>query len=1004
MRTPILVTGLMSLFFVARAAAKSEPAQGMPTDLPHHLILELSAEGPWALPEQGPLASALREVGFTHIGPLIDSVHVQVLRDLHELASAAWARDGRTGPAPSDLSLFFRVFLDGSVDVAAACERLGRTEGVELAYPAPGPALPPADPAPKTLDYRPSQTYFSSPSPTGLGLAFLQALPGGCGAGIAIADVEYSWRRTHEDLQNAGLTHVGLAEVDPFNDPNHGTAVLSILGGDENIFGVSGGAGHATLFTAAASTASGYSPANGIVAATAVLGAGDVLLIEQQACGPLAPGGLNGAAGCGAGLSAVPVEWNAAEYNAVAQATALGIIVVEAAGNGGNNLDDPVYLSRFNRATRDSGAIMIGAANPATLAAEAFSNHGSRVDVQGWGRGIVAAGYGDLFRPGDPNQTYTAVFAGTSGASATIAALAAGIEGVSLAVDGRTLSPQTLRATLVATGAPQTGTNLVGPRPDARAALAALRLVSGSVFDMQSLGAAAGAAVNGPDGIIAADLTGDDILDLVTASSAFGEIVIFPGLANGNFATPLTTSLSTAPNEIAADDLDIDGDLDLVATDTVTGRTTVWLNSDGLGTLVAGATIVSTGPVYSVATDDFDGDGIPDLLLGIPANGHVRFLLGVGDGTFTAQALVSTGSSSVPRGLVARDFDGDGNCDLAVAVSGFGAGVRTFIGDGTGNFTPRSAVNSVSASALACADVDSDGDLDLVASDFANLSVLVVTNDGTGSLTLAQTISTPFGFSATGARGVAVRDLSGDGEPDIVAVGPWDRAHVLPNDGMGRFSCEDVLFSTAATGTDSFGVALVDLAQDGALDVAVTHAGGAVGLFENRALFSPDGDSCRRGLVNARLCPVADVLFVDGSRGDARGVVSFAASSSANPVLSMAMPPAGPASSPFVLYAHVGPILRSDSLALPKNLGTVCFPNKLTGGLLSQTVTLANSIGFRSKLGTPLLGRVGAAPTTVMTLGNLGAGTYVLQGLIRDDGALRKGYSVTNLVELRVTP
>jgi len=717
---------------------------------------------------------------------------------------------------------------------------------------------------------------------------------------------------------------------------------------------------------------------------------------------------LSSAAGCGAGFSAVPVEWNSAEYNAIAQATALGIVVVEAAGNGGNNLDDPVYLSRFNRATRDSGAILVGAANPSTLAAEPFSNHGSRVDVQGWGQGIVSAGYGDLFNPGDPNQTYTSGFGGTSGASAMVAALVAGIQGVSLAVDGRTLSPLTIRSALVATGAPQSGVNVVGPRPDARSALSALRLSNGSVFDVASLGAAAGANPNDPDGIVAADLTGDDVLDLVTASVSAGEIALYAGLVNGTFAAPTLTPTATSPNALAADDLDLDGDLDVVATDTVTGRTKVFLNSDGFGTLVERTSIVSTGPVYSVATGDFDNDGIPDLLLGIPANYAIRFLLGVGDGTFTAQPVIFLGISSNPRGIVARDLDGDGDLDVGVAVSGSNAGVRTILGDGAGTFTPHSLVNSVSAGALACSDVDSDGDLDLVAADFANLSVIVVKNDGTGALTLAHTVTTPFGFSATGARDVAVGDLNGDGAPDIVAAGPWDRAHILPNDGKGQFGCEDILFSTAPTGTDSFGVALVDLGLDGALDFAITHQTGAgqgtVGLFENRALFGPDGDACRRGLVNARICPIADVLFVDGSRGDARGVVSFSASSGANPVLSMAAPPNGPASAPFVLYAKVGPILRSDSRALPKQLGTVCFPNKLTGGLLPQTVTLANSIGLRSKLGTPLLGRVGPAPTNVMTLGNLGAGTYVLQAIVKDSGALRKGYSITNLIELRVTP
>jgi hypothetical protein len=56
-------------------------------------------------------------------------------------------------------------------------------------------------------------------------------------------------------------------------------------------------------------------------------------------------------------------------------ATAKGVIVVEAGGNGADNLDDAVYnapagvfppgwKNPFNRANRDSGAIVVGAGAP----------------------------------------------------------------------------------------------------------------------------------------------------------------------------------------------------------------------------------------------------------------------------------------------------------------------------------------------------------------------------------------------------------------------------------------------------------------------------------------------------------------------------------------------------------------------------------------------------------------------------------------------------------------
>ena len=48
-------------------------------------------------------------------------------------------------------------------------------------------------------------------------------------------------------------------------------------------------------------------------------------------------------------------------FDAVNAATASGVIVVEAAGNGEMNLDNARYDDRFNRNVRNSGALFVGA-------------------------------------------------------------------------------------------------------------------------------------------------------------------------------------------------------------------------------------------------------------------------------------------------------------------------------------------------------------------------------------------------------------------------------------------------------------------------------------------------------------------------------------------------------------------------------------------------------------------------------------------------------------------
>ena len=64
----------------------------------------------------------------------------------------------------------------------------------------------------------------------------------------------------------------------------------------------------------------------------------------------------------------------------------------------------------------------MGAGQPPSSGAdrqrEGFSSFGSRIDLQGWGSGVVTTGYGDLYRApdrlSDPGFWYTGGFNGTS--------------------------------------------------------------------------------------------------------------------------------------------------------------------------------------------------------------------------------------------------------------------------------------------------------------------------------------------------------------------------------------------------------------------------------------------------------------------------------------------------------------------------------------------------------------------------------------------------------------
>jgi serine protease len=162
------------------------------------------------------------------------------------------------------------------------------------------------------------------------------------------------------------------------------------------------------------------------------------------------------------------------------------VIIIEAAGNGAEDLDHSAYKRKFDRKHRDSGAIMVGAGGPARAGYKDrerldFSNYGSRVDVQGWGRKVATLDYGDLQSCTGEERSYTDrhytdEFSGTSSASPIVAGAAVLLEGIARE-RGRVLPPGELRELLRATGTPQAG-NLkqqIGPRPDLARAIAKLK-------------------------------------------------------------------------------------------------------------------------------------------------------------------------------------------------------------------------------------------------------------------------------------------------------------------------------------------------------------------------------------------------------------------------------------------------------------------------------------------------------------------------------------------------
>jgi hypothetical protein len=148
-------------------------------------------------------------------------------------------------------------------------------------------------------------------------------------------------------------------------------------------------------------------------------------------------------------------------------------------------------------------------------------------------------------------------------------------------------------------------------------------------------------------------------------------------------------------------------------------------------------------------------------------------LLGDGTGGLTPAAGSPFAVGVQPYGIVTRDFDGDGNADLAVGNSG-GGSVSVLLGDGSGGFAdaPGSPITGLSGPiGLTAADLDGDGAVDLAVANSSANTLSVLLGDGAGGF--APQPGSPYVVGSL-PRSVAAGDFDGDGAPDLALANAGD--------------------------------------------------------------------------------------------------------------------------------------------------------------------------------------------------------------------------------------
>jgi FG-GAP-like repeat/Abnormal spindle-like microcephaly-assoc'd, ASPM-SPD-2-Hydin len=387
-----------------------------------------------------------------------------------------------------------------------------------------------------------------------------------------------------------------------------------------------------------------------------------------------------------------------------------------------------------------------------------------------------------------------------------------------------------------------------------------------------------------PSTLIAADFDNDGKLDIAVGDSD-GGIYVLQGNGDGTFHVDSIISVAGAgPWDLAVGDFNGDGRLDLACVNQTDSTISIFLgNGDatfhGDGFFQPAAVVPTNASPAQITVGDFNGDGFLDMAVanfGGFSGDTVSVFLGNGNGTFKPK--VDYDVSLAPLSIVAADFNGDGKLDLAVANScgssspcGRPGSVSILLGNGDGTFEHHMDYPvGWFPYTIVAGDFNGDGNLDVAVSDLDSLQVTILSGVGDGTFQSSTVLST-----SASPVGLLAADFNRDGEMDL-AVGTGSGVDI-----MLQHSSTTITLSptTLSFGNEAIGTTSVSKT------VTVTNTGTAlltIGSIAASVDFAVSSTTCGATLAAQAKCMVS-VAFTPPALGPFTGTLTFVDSGAASP-------------------------------------------------------------------------------------------------------------------------
>jgi hypothetical protein len=216
---------------------------------------------------------------------------------------------------------------------------------------------------------------------------------------------------------------------------------------------------------------------------------------------------------------------------------------------------------------------------------------------------------------------------------------------------------------------------------------------------------------------------------------------------------------------------------------------------------------------YSIISRDFNGDGQPDLAMANGTPSTVSVLIRQ-PGGFVAETPIVVNNG--PNVVTSADFNLDGRPDIAVSRNLGGGFVSVLLRNAGSGFTAEPENNAPGASSVAAADFTLDGRPDLAVTNFSGGNVTILLRNAAAGFTAETSVA-----AGANPNDVVAADFTSDGVPDLAVANFGGTNVTLLRRIAGGFAAG----VSIPVGSKPYGLTAADIDGDGRADLAVANYG-----------------------------------------------------------------------------------------------------------------------------------------------------------------------------------